>query len=72
MANLTVNGTIEGQDAFKASGGKEATMYGKLEVILEKGEDPQTIEASDINIRDLGKISLLVLKTKDEKYDAST
>ena len=51
MANLTVNGTIE-KDAFKASGGKEATMYGKLEVTLEKGE-PQTIEASDINIERL-------------------
>ena len=39
MANLTVNGTIE-KDAFKASGGKEPTMYGKLEVILERGQDP--------------------------------
>ena len=70
MANLTVNGTIEGKDAFKASGGKEPTMYGKLEVILERGQDPQKIEAGDINISDLGNVSLLVLKTKDEKYDA--
>ena len=67
MANLTVNGTIE-KDVFKASGSKEATMYGKLEVTLEKGE-PQTIKASDINIEKLDRISLLVLKTKDEKYD---
>ena len=71
MTNLTLSGTIE-KDAFKVSGGREPTMYGKLEVTVEKGKikgKHTIIQASDINITDLDKISLLVLKTKDEKYD---
>ena len=36
---------------------------------MDKGK-AEKIEAGDINISDLGNVSLLVLKTKDEKYDA--
>ena len=70
MTSLILNGTIE-KDAFKLSGGDSSgvpTMYGKLVVIVEKGH-PKRIEAADLNIDKLNKLSLLVLKTKDEKYD---
>jgi hypothetical protein len=43
-------------------------MYGKLEVTVEK-EPHKKILAEDINVTDLNRVSLLVLKTKDEKYD---
>ena len=68
MANFILNGTVE-KDSFKFSAGKEpATMYGKLEVTVEK-EPHKKILAEDINVTDLNRVSLLVLKTKDEKYD---
>ena len=72
MANLTVNGTIEGRDAFKGKWRKRATnnVWKTRSHTGKKGQDPQKIEAGDINISDLGNVSLLVLKTKDEKYDA--
>jgi hypothetical protein len=70
MTNLTLNGAIE-KDLFKLSGGdssEEPTMYGKFEIILKKGGS-KMINGEDLNINKLNKLSLLVLKTKDEKYD---
>jgi hypothetical protein len=69
MTNLTLNGIIE-KDAFKlrGGGGRDGTMYEKLEVTLKK-DDSKMINGEDLNIDKLNKLSLLVLKTKDEKYD---
>jgi hypothetical protein len=71
MANLTLNGLIE-KDPFKATGDKEPTIYGKLEVILEKGiSQTQTINASDINVDKLENANLLLVRGKDDKYEGN-
>jgi hypothetical protein len=69
MANLTLTGAVE-TDKFAAnSDNKEKTIYGKLEVSLDKQEPQAIIPASDIGAGNLSDLSLLLVRGKNDKYD---
>jgi hypothetical protein len=69
MANLTLTGAVE-TDKFAAnSDNKERTIYGKLEVSLDKQEKKATIPASEIGAGNLNDLGLLLVRGKNDKYD---
>jgi hypothetical protein len=51
-------------------GGKGKRTYSVLEIEIRKGS-PVTIEASEIKIDNLENVNLLLLRAKDDKYDAN-
>ena len=68
MPIINLDGLFVDKDKYQIFGGKGKRTYSKLELEIRKGT-PVTIEASEINIDNLENVNLLLLKTKDDKYD---
>jgi hypothetical protein len=69
MVNILVSGKIE-KEEFKGMGNtEEKKIFSKLEVDV-KSDQAELIEATDLNIVDLKNVILLLLRTKDDKYDS--